>query len=131
MIAALLLLAQITLAPEQPKPVPATIAQLHADPKRFDGQVVRVQGYISRCDPLDCSIAEHAQNAPGGTGQSLSVAPDPTFDATLKPLLPTYVEFDARFDARCLSITCTGRAPELTVTQLRGVIDPTAPPPED
>ncbi|HEX6975986.1 MAG TPA: hypothetical protein VF147_16380, partial [Vicinamibacterales bacterium] len=91
---------------------------------KFDGQVVRLHGYVSRCSPTDCVITEKA----GGVGETLSIAPNAKFDSTITPLLPTYVEFDARVDAACLIQVCTGRAPVLTVVTLRGVVSPEPPP---
>jgi len=127
MISALLVLAQITPAAAEPKPVEASIAAIRANPKRFDGQVVRVKGWVNRCDRLSCSIDERSATSPNGGGEHLSIASDDKFDSTIKPLLPTYVEFDARFDARCVTAICTDRAPDLTVRQLRAVVSPEPP----
>ena len=124
MIPALLILAQLTPVPAEPKAIATTIAALRANPKKYDGQVVRLHGYVSRCDRLSCSINE----GQGTTGANLSIAPNQKFDETLKPLLPTYVEFDARFDASCRTkVVCIDRAPELTVVQLRSVVSPEPP----
>ena len=128
MIAALLLLAQITPLPAEPPPVETTIAAIRANPKKFDGLVVRVHGYVNRCSTLDCAIAERPANAPGGLGELLSIGPNPKFDATIAPLLPTYVEMDARVNAACLIEVCLDRAPVLTVVTLRGVVSPEPPP---
>ncbi len=128
MIAALLMLAQPAPAPAEPKPVAATIAAIRANPKKFDGQVVRLHGWVNRCHPLSCLVEERASNAQGGAGEYLSIATDAKFDATIRPLLPTYVEFDARFSAACsTSQVCVDRAPELTITSLRGVVSPEPP----
>jgi hypothetical protein len=128
MIAALLMLAQIAPVPAEPKPVATTIAAIRANPKKFDGQVVRLHGYLNRCQPLSCSIDERAASALGGPGEHLSIAADQKFDDRLKPLIPSYVEFDARFDASCLATTtCSDRAPELTIVALRSVVSPEPP----
>jgi hypothetical protein len=127
-IAALLLLAQIAPVVAEPKPVATTIAAIKANPKKFDGQLVRLHGYVNRCNPLDCTLAERAATAAGGAGEILSIAANPKFDETLKPLIPTYVELDARVDAACLIQVCTDRAPVLTVVTLRGVVSPEPPP---
>lgn len=128
MIVGLLMLAQITPAPAEPKPIATTIAAVRADPRKFDGQVVRLSGWVNRCERLSCSIDERSVTSPGGAGAHLSIASDDKFDSTLKPLLPTYVEFDARVSAACLTTqACTDRAPELTVQQLRGVVSPEPP----
>ena len=121
-------LAQITPAPAEPKPVDTGIAAIRANPMKFDGQLVRLHGYVNRCIANDCSIEERLLTASGGPGASLSIAPDSKFDATLKPLLPTYVEFDARVNAACLVQACIGRAPVLTIVTLRGVVSPEPPP---
>jgi hypothetical protein len=129
MIPALLLLAQITPLPAEPPPVETTIAAIRANPKKFDGQVVRLHGYVNSCQTLGCAIEERPATAPGGAGERLSIATDKKFDATITPLLPTYVEFDARFDASCLTTAiCSDRAPVLTIVTLRGVVSPEPPP---
>ncbi|HWI89085.1 MAG TPA: hypothetical protein VNS11_07610 [Sphingomicrobium sp.] len=138
MIAALLMLAQIVPVPAEPKPVATTIAAIRANPKKFDGQIVRVRGYVNRCEPLSCWIEERTRDAGGSGGAHLSIATDRKFDATIKPLLPTYVEFDARVDAACLTPStgnsikvCADRVPELTIVSLRGVVSPEPPPIEN
>lgn len=131
MIAALLMLAQVELAPDRSKPIATTIAAIRENPKKFDGQVVRLQGYVNRCDASDCGISERLAASPGGTGNLISIAPDTRFEATIQPLLPTYVEFDARVDAACLIQVCIGRPPVLTIVTLRGVVSPEPPPFED
>jgi len=122
------MVAQIAPAPAEPKPVATTIAAIRANPKKFDGQVVRLHGYVNSCIMSGCSIQERRVKAAGGPGESLSIAPDPKFDAVVAPLTPTYVEFDARLDARCLVDVCVGRTPVLNVVRLRGVVS--AEPPE-
>jgi hypothetical protein len=128
MIDALLLMAQIVAAPAPAMPIATTIAAIHANPSKFDGRVVRLQGWVNKCQPLSCAIEEHAARSPGGAGQGVSIAADSKFDGTIGPLLPTYVEFDARLDATCLTTTgCTDRAPILTIVSLRSVVS-TEPP---
>ena len=128
MIAALLMMAQIVPAPQEPKPVATTIAAIRANPKKFDGQVVRLHGWVDQCTPRACELEERPAKSPGGPGLSLSIGGDPKFDATVKPLLPTSVEFDARFDATCITTpNCTDRAPELTIVTLRSVVSPEPP----
>jgi hypothetical protein len=127
MIAALIL-AQIAPVVAEPKPIAVTIAAIRADPKRFDGRVVRLQGWVNRCQGRDCSIQERAINAPGGPGELLTIADDAKFDAIVGPLLPTFVEFDARLDATCITtMVCLGRSPTLTIVSLRAVVSPEPP----
>jgi hypothetical protein len=128
MIAALLMLAQLVPAPEEPRPVVTSIAAIRANPKKFDGQLVRLHGYVNHCQPLDCSVEERPPTAPGGAGEGLSIAGDAKFNATIAPLLPTYVEFDARLNAQCLISACNDRTPVLTIVTLRGVVSPEPPP---
>lgn len=128
MIAALLILAQIVPVPEEPKPVATTIAAIRANPKKFDGQLVRLHGYVNHCRPLDCLVEEQLTTAPGGAGEGLSITGDAKFNGTILPLLPTYVEFDARLNAQCLISTCSDHAPVLTIVTLRGVVSPEPPP---
>lgn len=123
MISLLLSLAQVVPSAAPPVPVATTIAAIRADPRRFDGQVVRLTGWINRCVPLSCAIDERAAAAANGSGQRLSIAGDARFDSIVAPLAPTPVEFDARVDARCLAESvCTDRAPVLTVVSLRSVV---------
>lgn len=131
MILAALFLAQpaeLAPVPVDPIPVETTIAAIRANPKKFDGQVVRLHGYVNKCRAADCTIDEKPAIAPEGRGQSLSIASNAKFDATITPLLPTYVEFDARFNSRCLIDVCLDRAPVLTILTLRGVVSPEPPP---
>ena len=129
MIALSLMLAQLAPVAPEPKPVVTTIAAIRANPKRFDGQVVRLHGWVNQCQPRTCWIEERAAAAAGGAGTHLSIATNPKFDDTLRPLIPTYVEFDARFSAACLTTqACLDRAPELTIVRLRSVVS-TEPPP--
>ena len=124
MIAALLFLAQITPLPDEPKPIATTIAAIRAHPKRFDGRVVRLHGYVTACATATCEIDERLRTASGGAGQGLTVAPDKKFDEVVRPLVPTYVELDARVDAACILASC----PALTVLSLRGIVSPEPPP---
>jgi len=128
MIAALLFLAQIAPLPADPPPVETTIAAIRANPAKFDGRIVRLHGYVNKCRGMDCTIDEKPAVAPEGRGQSLSIANDAKVDAILAPLLPTYVEFDARFDSQCIIEVCLDRAPVLTIVRLRGVVSPEPPP---
>ena len=134
MILALLTLAQIMPAPEEPKPVETTIAAIRADPMKFDGRIVRLHGYVNRCRDLECTIDERSTDSAGGRGAHLSIASDEKFDATIAPLLPTYVEFDARVNAVCLKASgqvCLDRADDLTIVSLRAVVTPEPPPIEN
>ena len=131
MIAALLLLAQIVSAPAQPRPLETSIAAIRANPKKFDGELVRLHGWVNRCQALSCSIEERAANSAGGPGSNLSIAEDDKFESVIRPLLPTYVEFDARVNAACLiAQVCLDRSPELTIVTLRSVVS-TEPPIEN
>ena len=134
MIPMLLLLAQLAPVQAEPKPIATTIAAIRSNPKKFDGQLVRIHGWVNSCERLSCGITERPAADLSGAGQRLSIAANPKFDATVKPLLPTYVEFDARVDATCLTPSsgneikvCADRVPELTVVTLRGVVSPEPP----
>jgi hypothetical protein len=126
-----MLLMAIPIAPQAPKPVETTIAALRHDPKSFNGKIVRVHGWVNRCDATACLIDERSASSPQGTGQGLSIAGNAKFDSTVRPLAPTYVEVDAQFDARCLIASCPDHMPELSVVLLRGVVDANTPPPEE
>jgi hypothetical protein len=131
MIALALLLSPIEPAPAPAQPLTTAIAAIKANPRRFDGQVVRLKGWVNRCVPLSCALEERAATPSGGGVAGLSIAADVRFDAIIRPLLPTEVEFDARLDARCLTTdVCTDRAPVLTIVSLRSVVS-TEPPIEN
>jgi|KBSMisStandDraft_5_1062788.scaffolds.fasta_scaffold809603_2 hypothetical protein len=128
MIAALLFLAQLAPAPDEPKPVVTTIAAIRANAKKFDGQLVRLHGWVNACQPLSCAVEERPARDVKGPGERLSIAADKKFDDTIRPLLPTYVEFDARVNAACLTTSvCTDRAAVLSIVTLRGVVSPEPP----
>ncbi|HEY1142576.1 MAG TPA: hypothetical protein VGE68_00935 [Sphingomicrobium sp.] len=135
---ALLSPVAISSAPAPVKPVPTTIAAIRSDPKKFNGQVVRLTGWVNQCQRLSCGIEERPASDPKGAGQRLSIAGDAKFDRTIVPLLPTYVEFDARVDTGCLVspagdtiMVCADRVPDLTVVSLRAVVSPEPPPSEE
>lgn len=128
MIAALLMLAQISPVPEEPKPVVTTIAAIRKDPKKFDGRVVRIHGYVNKCEAASCNVDERLKTDPAGPGEELSIGNDAKFDAVVRPLVPTYVELDARVDARCILAPCLDRGDALTVVTLRGIVSPEPPP---
>jgi hypothetical protein len=127
MIAAALLLAQMAASPAEAKPVATTIAAIRSSPRKYDGRVVRLHGYVNRCSAAECSLSERLASAPAGVGDVLSIASNPRLEATLAPLVPTYVEFDARVDATCLINVCFGRPPTLRIVSLRGVVSPEPP----
>jgi hypothetical protein len=123
----MLLIAQVVIPPAEPKPIATTIAAIRANPKKFGGQVVRIHGYVNRCSAADCEITERPRTAADGVGDVLSIASDMKFEAAIAPLIPTYVEFDARVDSTCLINLCVGRPPVLTITSLRAVVSPEPP----
>ena len=108
MIGALLLLAA-ELPPNFPKGTPATIEQVRADPRRWDGKWVQVEGWMHRCSALDCVLSERPRNQ----GFLLGFAPADSFDRWVQPLLPAKVVVVARIDAECLINVCVGRPPVL------------------
>jgi hypothetical protein len=131
-ISLLLSLAPVTPLARPADPVPTTIAAIRADPRKFDGKVVRLSGWVNRCVALSCGIEERAASDPGGAGQRLSIAADAKFDSVVAPIAPTPVEFDARFDAGCITVrACSDRAPVLTIVTLRSVVSLEPPPIEN
>jgi hypothetical protein len=129
--ALLLMLAPVELAPGEPKPVVTTIAAIRASPQKFDGQVVRLTGYVNAC-VATCSLDERAASAPGGAGAGLTFDPNKQFDDVVRPLLPTYVEFDARFSAGCdASQVCLDGLPHLDIVSVRGIVSTQPPPFQD
>lgn len=104
-----LLLAAADVPPNFPKGTPVTIEQVRADPRRWDGQWVKLSGWMSRCSRLDCVVAEKPRNE----GMLLSFESADALDAWIAPLLPAEVIVVARVDAECLLNFCTDRAPQL------------------
>jgi hypothetical protein len=132
MIASILLLAQLAPVAAPEKPIVATIAAIRADPRKFDGRLVRLNGWVNACQPSSCAIDEHAATAPGVAGERLSVGENKKFDDIIRPLLPTFVEFDARLNAACpTAAVCSDPGPVLTIVTLRGVVSPEPPPIEN
>ena len=127
MITALLILAQIAPVQAEPKPITTTIAAIRANPKKFDSQVVRLHGYVNSCATATCDIDERLRTAPAGPGESLSIAKDKKFDEVVRPLVPSYVEIDARVDATCIITPCLDRGSALTILRLRSVVSPEPP----
>ena len=110
MIAALLLAqASPELPPNFPNGIETTIEQVRADPRRWHGKWIKLTGWMNRCTPLDCVVAEQ----PTGRGMTLSFEPVETFDRWVEPLLPAQVVVVARLDSECLLNICTDRAPVL------------------
>ena len=103
------MLAATPLPPNFPKAVPLTIEQVHADPRRWDGQWIQVEGWMQRCIRLDCVVAER----PNNQGMVLSFASADGFDGWIAKLLPAKVVVVARLNAACLVGLCTDRAPVL------------------
>lgn len=105
-----LLLAQFAELPANfPKGTPATIEQVRADPRGWHGKWVELTGWMHRCSSMDCALFER----PNGKGMSLSFEGAETFDAWIRPLLPTQVRVVSRIDSECLLDLCTDRAPVL------------------
>jgi hypothetical protein len=101
--------AALAPSPELPLAPTSTIAQVRADPERWDGRWVRVEGWITRCTVLDCALVDR----PDGKGQRLGFESSAGFDDWIQSSLPARVIVVARIDARCLIGICTDRAPDL------------------
>jgi hypothetical protein len=102
---------------EQPTipPAPAvTIEEVRRDPRSWNGKLVKIEGWINRCWPTDCALAEHLAARPINQGMTLSFEEQESFDRWVKPMLPVRVKVTARFDATCLvDQVCLDRAPVL------------------
>lgn len=108
MIAALLL-AAADLPATFPKGTPTTIEEIRRDPRRWEGKWVQFEGWMHRCNSLDCVVSEQPRNQ----GMYLGFAAAESFDRWVKPLLPAQVVVVARVDATCLVGVCTDRSPDL------------------
>ena len=108
-----LLLAAST-PPVIPQSTPATIEDIRRDPRKWDGKWIQVEGWINRCWPTDCTIAEKLAARPINQGMSLSFESQQTFDQWVRPMLPLRAKVVARIDATCLvEAVCLDRAPVL------------------
>jgi len=113
MISALLLSAAAAapadLPPNFPPATAATIEDIRRDPRGWDGKWVRIEGWMHRCNKLDCVVSERPRNQ----GMFLSFEGADALDAWVQPLLPAQVVVVARINAECLVGFCTDRAPDL------------------
>jgi hypothetical protein len=108
------LLFVATTPPVIPQSTPVTIEDVRRDPRRWDGKWVRLEGWINRCWPTDCVIAERLAARPINQGMTLSFESQPTFDRWVKPMLPLRAKVVAKIDATCLvDSVCLHRAPVL------------------
>lgn len=124
MISALLLMA----APADfPAARPVTIGQVHANPASWDGQWVRVAGWVHSCGQLDCALSEGPENS----GLQLSFERIATFDAWLQPQLPAHIEVTARVDSSCLVHACTDRPATLRRMHAESLQTATTSPSKD
>jgi hypothetical protein len=101
-----------------------TIAAVRAHPDRFAGKLIRLRGWINRCQSLSCSIDEKRFDKRDEQGQSLSIGADEIFDSLVRDKTPVHVVIDAAFNPICLKDeVCLDRAPELGI--IRAALDPT------
>ena len=109
----LALLAATVAQPHIPPATPLTIEDVRRDPRRWDGQWIRIEGWINRCWSTDCTIAERVSESPGNQGMALSFETQRSFDQWVRPMLPLRARVTARIDATCLLEVCLDRAPVL------------------
>ena len=101
-----------------PPAAPVTIQDVRRDPRRWDGRWVRIEGWINRCWPTDCAVAENLAARPINQGKTLSFEEQKSFDEWIRPMLPLKARVTARIDATCLvNSVCLDRAP-----MLRGMV---------
>jgi len=116
------LAALLMLAPASP-PM-ATITAVREAPSRYAGKRIVLQGWVKRCNALDCAISEGNEGGP-----SLSLEPSARVDSQLASLAPTWIELEAIVDPVCLGEeVCTGRPPQLRNVLLRSILATPAPP---
>jgi hypothetical protein len=109
MIFALMLAAA---EPSIPQSTPVTIEQVRADPQRWHGQWVEIEGWINRCITTECDLAEHLSARRDRQGLTLSFEAQPQFDHWVAPMLPLRAHVYARIDASCL-VVCVDRGEAL------------------
>ena len=101
-----------------PPATSVTIQDVRRDSRKWDGKRVRIEGWINRCWPTDCALAERLAARPVNQGMTLSFEEQKSFDQWVRPMLPLRARVTARIDASCLvTAVCLDRAPVL-----RGVI---------
>ena len=101
----------------QPPPQ-VTVADLVRDPARFDGQRLRVVGWLSGCSGYDCMLYDRkADESRPSFDHFLSIGGSERFDAMAPAFRGRKVVLTATFDATCRSghVFCTDRADELVV----------------
>ena len=111
MIVALLLAA----APANfPAATQLTIEQVRADPRRWHGKWVKLEGWVNRCLSRECELSEGLGARRTNQGIGLSFEEQPSFDKWAAPMLPFKARVAAKVDATCLAdAVCLGRAPVL------------------
>ena len=103
-----------------------TPAQVGANIHDWDGQIVTVEGWLGRCEELNCMLysdpADRRILEQGGewsTAQehalrrTLSVGADDTFDASALPLQNSRVRIRGRVNDMCWPANCSDRAPDI------------------
>lgn len=97
-----------------PPSTPVTIEDVRRDPRRWDGRWVELEGWINRCWPTECELAEELAARRSDQGMTLSFEEQESFDKWVRPMLPLRAKVFARIDATCLiDSVCIDRAPEL------------------
>ncbi|WP_205478729.1 hypothetical protein [Sphingomonas arenae] len=116
------LAAFLILAPASPPS--ASIQAVREAPARYAGKRVVLQGWVTRCNALDCAISETEKG-----GARLSLEPSARVDSQLTALVPTWIELEAIVDPVCLDDeVCTDRPPQLRNVLLRSILATPAPP---
>ncbi|MGE5563921.1 MAG: hypothetical protein ACM3ZV_11560 [Bacillota bacterium] len=84
-----------------------TVAEIHRQAWQLNGKVIELRGWLPKCERLDCSLfgskldAEEFGRNPAGH-PLLEIAPDATFDASVRERLPAQVLLRAKIDATCI-----------------------------
>ena len=125
--ATIALISGLTSCSEGVPSAPVTPASVIANINAWDGETVEVEGWLGRCEDLDCAIystlsdllTPYSETKVGyeawsnAQDRALSIGSTGTFDDAAEPLQFTYVRITARVNDECWPNRCLDRASDL------------------
>jgi hypothetical protein len=84
---------------ERPLTVKYVVENAHA----LDGQEILIEGWMSKCWQLSCSLYASADEVKKGWPYALSIGASSRFDPLLRKRTPGRVTIRARFNNRCVT----------------------------
>ena len=80
--------------------VPLSVGDVWARHHELDGQVLRIRGIVTNCQPLSCQLRESAT----AKARWLSLGSSTRFDAAVKNELGREIVVEGRLDSTCLHL---------------------------